>query len=39
LHGIRVATAWANGGPPAGGAPHADGWQRLLDGLTVRQSV
>jgi branched-subunit amino acid aminotransferase/4-amino-4-deoxychorismate lyase len=39
LHGIRVVTAWANGGPPAGGAPHADGWQRLLDGLTARQSV
>ena len=39
LHGIRVVTAWANGGPPAGDAPHADGWQRLLDGLTVRQSV
>jgi branched-subunit amino acid aminotransferase/4-amino-4-deoxychorismate lyase len=39
LHGIRVVTAWANGGPPAGGAPRADGWQRLLDGLTARQSV
>jgi branched-subunit amino acid aminotransferase/4-amino-4-deoxychorismate lyase len=39
LHGIRVVTAWANGGPPAGGAPHADGWQRMLDGLTVRQSI
>jgi branched-subunit amino acid aminotransferase/4-amino-4-deoxychorismate lyase len=39
LHGIRVVTGWANGGPPAGGAPHADGWQRLLDGLTARQSV
>jgi branched-subunit amino acid aminotransferase/4-amino-4-deoxychorismate lyase len=39
LHGIRVVTGWANGGPPAGGAPHAGGWQRLLDGLTARQSV
>jgi len=39
LHGIRVVTGWANGGPPAGGAPHADGWQRMLDGLTVRQST
>jgi branched-subunit amino acid aminotransferase/4-amino-4-deoxychorismate lyase len=39
LHGIRVVTAWADGGPPAGGAPRADGWQRLLDGLTARQSV
>jgi branched-subunit amino acid aminotransferase/4-amino-4-deoxychorismate lyase len=39
LHGIRVVTGWANGGPPAGGAPHADGWQRLLDGLATRQGV
>jgi hypothetical protein len=39
LHGIRVVTAWADGGPPAGGAPRAGGWQRLLDGLTARQSV
>jgi branched-subunit amino acid aminotransferase/4-amino-4-deoxychorismate lyase len=39
LHGIRVVTGWANGGPPAGGAPRAGGWQRLLDGLTARQSV
>jgi hypothetical protein len=37
--GIRVVTGWANGGPPAGGAPRAGGWQRLLDGLTARQSV
>jgi branched-subunit amino acid aminotransferase/4-amino-4-deoxychorismate lyase len=39
LHGIRVVTRWANGGPPAGGAPRAGGWQRLLDGLTARQGV
>jgi branched-subunit amino acid aminotransferase/4-amino-4-deoxychorismate lyase len=39
LHGIRAVTGWANGGPPAGGAPRAGGWQRLLDGLTARQSV
>jgi branched-subunit amino acid aminotransferase/4-amino-4-deoxychorismate lyase len=39
LHGIRVVTAWANGGPPAGEAPRAGGWQRLLDGLMARQSV
>jgi branched-subunit amino acid aminotransferase/4-amino-4-deoxychorismate lyase len=39
LHGIRVVTGWANGGPPAGGAPRAGGWQRLLDGLTARQFV
>ena len=39
LHGIRVVTAWANGSPPAGGAPRAGGWQGLLDGLTTPQSV
>jgi branched-subunit amino acid aminotransferase/4-amino-4-deoxychorismate lyase len=39
LHGIRVVTGWAEGGPPAGGAPRAGGWQRLLDGLAARQSV
>ena len=39
LHGIRVVTGWANGGPPAGGGRRAGGWQRLLDGLTARQAV
>ena len=39
LHGIRVVTGWASDGPPAGGAPRAGGWQRLLDGLTARQGV
>jgi branched-subunit amino acid aminotransferase/4-amino-4-deoxychorismate lyase len=39
LHGIRVVTGWANGGPAAGAAPRADGWQRLLDGLSTRQTV
>jgi branched-subunit amino acid aminotransferase/4-amino-4-deoxychorismate lyase len=39
LHGIRAVTGWANGGPAAGRAPRADGWQRLLDGLTTRQTV
>jgi branched-subunit amino acid aminotransferase/4-amino-4-deoxychorismate lyase len=39
LHGIRVVAAWAYGGPPAGRAPRAGGWQRLLDGLAARQSV
>jgi branched-subunit amino acid aminotransferase/4-amino-4-deoxychorismate lyase len=39
LHGIRVVTAWANGGPPAGGAPRAGGWRRLLHGLMARQGV
>jgi branched-subunit amino acid aminotransferase/4-amino-4-deoxychorismate lyase len=39
LHGIRAVTGWCDGGPPAGRAPRADGWQRLLDGLTARQAV
>ncbi len=39
LHGIRAVTGWSDGGPPAGGAPRAGGWQRLLDGLTARQAV
>jgi branched-subunit amino acid aminotransferase/4-amino-4-deoxychorismate lyase len=39
LHGIRAVTGWANGGPAAGAAPRADSWQRLLDGLTSRQTV
>jgi branched-subunit amino acid aminotransferase/4-amino-4-deoxychorismate lyase len=39
LHGIRVVSGWANGGPAAGAGPRADGWQRLLDGLTTRQTV
>jgi len=39
LHGIRVVTGWASAGPPAGSAPRAGGWQRLLDGLTARQGV
>jgi branched-subunit amino acid aminotransferase/4-amino-4-deoxychorismate lyase len=39
LHGIRVVTGWADGGPPAGGGPRAGGWQRLLDGLMARQSA
>jgi branched-subunit amino acid aminotransferase/4-amino-4-deoxychorismate lyase len=39
LHGIRAVTGWANGGPAAGAAPRADGWQWLLDGLTTRQTV
>jgi branched-subunit amino acid aminotransferase/4-amino-4-deoxychorismate lyase len=33
LHGIRAVTAWAAGGPPAGDAPRAEVWQRLLEGL------
>jgi branched-subunit amino acid aminotransferase/4-amino-4-deoxychorismate lyase len=39
LHGIRIVTGWADGGPPTGGAPRAGGWQRMLDGLTARQGV
>ena len=36
LHGIRVVTSWA-GGPPAGPAPRAATWQRLLgDGVLDR---
>jgi len=38
LHGIRAVTAWT-GSPPGGDAPHAAGWQRLLDGLTSSQGV
>ena len=37
--GSGSSPRWANGGPPAGGAPRAGGWQRLLDGLTARQGV
>jgi hypothetical protein len=39
LHGIRVVTRWAVGGPPAGDARRAATWQRLLDDLTAGQSV
>ena len=39
LHGIRAATRWAAGGPPAGEAPHAEAWQRLLDDFAARQTV
>jgi branched-subunit amino acid aminotransferase/4-amino-4-deoxychorismate lyase len=39
LHGIRAVTRWAAGGPPAGAAPRAAAWQRLLDDLAARQTV
>jgi branched-subunit amino acid aminotransferase/4-amino-4-deoxychorismate lyase len=39
LHGIRVVTRWADGGPAAGDAPRAATWQRLLEDLAVRQAV
>jgi branched-subunit amino acid aminotransferase/4-amino-4-deoxychorismate lyase len=39
LHGIRAVTRWVNGGPPAGDAPRAAAWQRLLDGFAARQAV
>jgi branched-subunit amino acid aminotransferase/4-amino-4-deoxychorismate lyase len=39
LHGIRAVTRWAAGGPAAGAAPRAAGWQRLLDGFALRQAV
>ena len=35
LHGIRVVTRWAAGGPAPGAALRADGWQQLLDELAV----
>jgi branched-subunit amino acid aminotransferase/4-amino-4-deoxychorismate lyase len=38
LHGIRAVTRWA-GGPPAGEAPRAAAWQRLLDDQTRSQIV
>ena len=31
LHGIRVVTRWADGGPAAGDALRAAAWQQLLD--------
>jgi branched-subunit amino acid aminotransferase/4-amino-4-deoxychorismate lyase len=39
LHGIRVVTGWADGGPAAGDAPRAADWQRLLDDLAGAQIV
>ena len=39
LHGIRAVTRWADGGPPAGDAPRAAGWQRLLEDLAAGQTV
>jgi branched-subunit amino acid aminotransferase/4-amino-4-deoxychorismate lyase len=38
LHGIRVVTRWAEGGPAPGTAPRADDWQRRLDDLAIRQT-
>jgi branched-subunit amino acid aminotransferase/4-amino-4-deoxychorismate lyase len=39
LHGIRAVTRWAGGGPPAGEAPRAAAWQRLLDDFATRRTV
>jgi branched-subunit amino acid aminotransferase/4-amino-4-deoxychorismate lyase len=39
LHGIRVVTEWAGGGPPAGDPTRAASWQRLLDDFPARQGV
>jgi branched-subunit amino acid aminotransferase/4-amino-4-deoxychorismate lyase len=39
LHGIRAVTGWVDGGPPAGAAPRAVDWQRLLDDLAARQTA
>jgi branched-subunit amino acid aminotransferase/4-amino-4-deoxychorismate lyase len=38
LHGIRAVTRWTVG-PPAGEAPRAEAWQRLLDDFAARQIV
>jgi len=38
LHGIRAVTRWA-GGTPAGAAPRAATWQRLLDDFAVPQHL
>ncbi len=37
LHGIRTVTRW--GGTPAGAAPRAATWQRLLDDVAVPQGI
>jgi branched-subunit amino acid aminotransferase/4-amino-4-deoxychorismate lyase len=39
LHGIRAVTRWASGGPPAGDAPRAAAWQRLLEARASSQGV
>jgi branched-subunit amino acid aminotransferase/4-amino-4-deoxychorismate lyase len=39
LHGIRAVSRWAAGGTPAGAAPRAATWQRLLDDVAVPQRV
>jgi branched-subunit amino acid aminotransferase/4-amino-4-deoxychorismate lyase len=39
LHGIRAVSRWAAGGRPAGAAPRAATWQRLLDDVAVPQRV
>jgi branched-subunit amino acid aminotransferase/4-amino-4-deoxychorismate lyase len=39
LHGIRAVVRWADGGPPAGDAPRAEAWHRLLDDFAARQAV
>jgi branched-subunit amino acid aminotransferase/4-amino-4-deoxychorismate lyase len=39
LHGIRAITRWASGGPPAGEAPRAAAWQRLLEARASSQGV
>jgi branched-subunit amino acid aminotransferase/4-amino-4-deoxychorismate lyase len=39
LHGVRAVTRWANGGPPAGDAPRAAAWQRLLDDFAAHKGV
>ena len=38
LHGVRTVARWA-GGTPAGAAPRAATWQRLLNDFAVPQSI
>jgi branched-subunit amino acid aminotransferase/4-amino-4-deoxychorismate lyase len=39
LHGVRAVTRWASAGPPAGDAPRAAAWQRLLEARASSQGV
>jgi branched-subunit amino acid aminotransferase/4-amino-4-deoxychorismate lyase len=39
LHGIRTVTRWAGGETPAGAAPRAATWRRLLDDFALLPSI